>query len=191
MPEILVDGRDYFLRSFVRVRKRSQKRIEEASHHIGDRLLLELQSRQPRGKLDPLVMMGFSNRPARPSVRQGLVPIEEGWLPPQVRAVRGGAELSIWSRSYHIQFFTMMTGRPWLGTRHQKPIEARNYPFLWFYWRGPQMVRQSSPEGFTPESDFAKDAFDATDAFTRRETGNALRMSVVEVWKSLWTRTTQ
>ena len=138
-----------------------RNRMEDAEE-VSRRLLAELRSRQPIGKEDQ-----FANafprwrQEKRPSVRQGLVPIEEGWRL-NVRGSPTGPILEIGSESEHLKYFTLWTGRSWLGTHKGRPQVAKNAKTLAFWWRGEgHWQKSANGGGFTPSTDFIQDSYDA------------------------------
>lgn len=168
--------------------RRSEVELDRASESIGRRFLQAMIQRQPDGSKnpDPMVTKGLLNRHPRPSIRQGNIPISQGWVGPTVekpstweRVVR------IKSRSPHMHYFTTWTGRSYLGTRGGKPIVAKRAKTLAFWWMGearfPRAVYEH--EGFRPDSDFVQDAWDSLDGYIMAEKRRVAGL-VVETMKS-------
>lgn len=139
----------------------AQRRREYARNALPE-FLDELKDRQPIGEDDPYVdAFPLWRTERRPSVRQGLVPIEQGWSG-QVVDTNRGARIEISSSSEHLQYFTRWTGRDWLGTRKGTQV-AQNARTLAFWWRGQGWWPKSARGGgFRPQSDFVQDAYNST-----------------------------
>jgi len=139
------------------------KEREDDAVEISQRFIAELKQRQPVGENDPFAAaFPDQNREPRPSIRQGLIPIEDGWRMNVHRGERGPS-IVVSSDSEHLKYFTTWTGkRSYLGTRKRNPQVAHNAKTLAFWWNGaghwPVSARGG---GFTPESDFVQDAYDA------------------------------
>jgi len=144
-----------------RIERDSDRKLQEIAERVGNRFLDDLKEAQPIGQSDELVLRGLVNRPARPSVRLGLVPIQEGWIGPSVSAPKVGQRVvTINTQSEHLKFFTLWTGRTHLGTKKGKPQVARNGRSLAFWWNGQaHLVKSAHGGGFVPKSDFVQDAW--------------------------------
>ena len=156
----------------------------EAARNALPIFLAELQERQPVGEDDPFVAAyPFVRRSARPSVRQGLIPIELGWHGSVVETERG-ARIEIDSDSEHLKYFTTWTGRRYLGTKKGKPQVARNAKTLAFWWNGSgHWPVAAQGGGFTPDSDFVQDAYNAAKKHWMRPTSleaREARLYIVE-----------
>jgi len=160
---------------------------EEEAQHTLDEFMSELRERQPDGSknLDPLAnyvtASGYKfNREPRPSIRQGIVPISEGWQATIERTLLGH-RIRISSSSDHLKYFTLWTGRDYLGTDEHR-IAARNKRTLAFWWKGhPNWPQSVWHKGFTPKTDFVDDAFLATKEDASSRMKRAMRRAVVDI----------
>lgn len=187
MPEIIKDNRAAFSRMFGAVDRLAARNVESVARETADRFFRRIMEKQPIGKPDPLVEAKLSDRPIRPSVRHGTVPISEGWLggPAVVRQDERTVDIILSSQSQHVKFFTMLTGRSHLGTTASE-VTATQAEFLHFMWRGIEFKSKSSnPKGFTPASDFIKDAWVETSDFMLRLLGDSLHTSLLAVAKRI------
>jgi len=155
-----------------RVSKNTEKKLSGIAGRVGDWFLDALKERQPVGKNDTFASkFPDQNREPRPSLRQGLIPIEQGWVGPTVTAPGSGQRVvTISTNSEHLQFFTTWTGRRHLGTHEGKPQVARNAKTLAFWWQGEGHWPKSAQGGvFIPDSDFVQDAWLATKPYLEEE----------------------
>ena len=149
----------------------ARKKRRELAREALPIFLAELQERQPVGEDDPFVAaFPMVRRSRRPSVRQGLIPIELGWHGSVVETNRG-ARIEITSDSEHLQYFTTWTGRRHLGTRKRDPQVARNAKTLAFWWQGEgHWPNAAQGGGFVPDTDFVQDAYNETKKYWERST---------------------
>lgn len=148
-----------------RAKANQDRKLGEIAEQVGDLLLENLRKHQPIGKLDPYVEKFPGWRvEARPSVRQGLIPIERGWVGPDITSERpGNRVVTISTNSEHLKYFTMWTGRTKLGTDAGVQV-ARNAKTLAFWWRDQGWWPKSAKGGeFTPQTDFVQDAWNETE----------------------------
>lgn len=162
MPKILRDASNRLRNMFDRIMIGVERKAEESAEELAHKFFLEIQERQPDGSrnLDPMAVI--AERDPRPSIRQGLVPIAEGWMGgPEVYQHGLTTEIVLRSESEHVQFFTMMTGRPYLGTQGtgegQTAFNARTLAFWW--QGGPHYPVSVRAHGFNVQRDFIRDAW--------------------------------
>ena len=186
MPTITKDKRNAWSRMFSRVDTLMAEDVERIARETADRFFRSILTKQPVGKDDPLVEAGLSSRPLRPSVRHGTVPIGQGWLggPQVTRSSPKTVDIILSSESAHVKYYTMMTGRRWLGTTGSD-VTATQADFLHFMHGGQvwkvMKGRSVSPGGFTPSSDFIKDSWDEASAFAMKTLGQSTRITLLKV----------
>jgi len=152
-------------------------KLDLAAKNISTRFMTAIQRLQPVGSNDDGMGRG------RPSLRLGNKPIENGWLDsPRIENDGPGARtIEIVSESPHIEFFTLWTGRPWLGTKPGKDIVMRD-KLLAFWWMGQahymERVRGADRNGFIPAIDFMEAAYRQTEPFIWQQLGNVMRFSL-------------
>lgn len=144
----------------------AEAQLDRAADAIGKELMRQIWITQPVGGPDPM-----PGRSERPSIRQSHAPIEAGWLDsPRINDPGIGTRtIEIVSESPHVRFFTMWSGRPYLGTKPGADIVAVNAERLAFWWmngaRFPKVVPGENRKGFTPSTDFMEVAYGATEPF--------------------------
>jgi hypothetical protein len=164
--------------------------LEEITPEIAKLYMRKLREKQPIGKIDPLYDL-WPHRNARPSIRQGLTPIESGWLPPTIRKEGGGARIiRIQSESWHIQFFTKMTGRNYLGTKVTQPQRPTGGKKTLYFW-GNRLNREVWPQmthapGFKPKTDFVKEAADEVGREIHNEGMARLKVTLIQSARGLF-----
>lgn len=139
--------------------KSRQQKTYEALDSGMDIFMAKVRQCQPKGKLDPLVLAGLSDRDERPSVRQGHKPIEQGW-DWSVYKVDRGAEATVGTVSPHIKFFTRWVTGGQLGAgTHLVPKTPKKRGYLHFWWRGAEHKWKQSRVGFVVQEDFMQKAY--------------------------------
>lgn len=178
MVEILVDNRDAFSAMFANIDVKLRKETNVLAEEVARDVFMEIMQRQPDGTKNPDPL-----RSERPSERQGLVPIEKGWLggPRLEHVVDNATDFVLRSESEHIEYFTNMMGRrQWLGTKNTRGIDADKAKYLRFWWMGREWrAKHVDHRGFTPTTDFVEDAWRATEPGARKKLRDTMRLSLI------------
>ena len=182
--QIQYDSREAFRRMFDAVDRKAREGIDEAAEEIGRDFFQQIMQRQPKWTGDdPL-------RNERPSVRQGLVPIHQGWMGgPRIEHVQpDSVDIVLKSRSQHVQYFTSVMGkRQWLGTRHQRGVWAgKNYDTLRFWFLGREFrAKAVDHRGFRVAEDFVALARDSILPQANQKVGDTMRVALLSSAKEV------
>jgi hypothetical protein len=166
----------------------AERQADIASQEIAERIFRAVVAVQPDGSknLDEFSFHFPQFRPEpRPSIRQGNVPIAQGWVGNRVEVARlpGSRELTLKSRSAHVTYFTRWVGGMLGSDLGERVTTARNKKYLAFWFGGgPQFARQTT-SSVRPQQDFMQIAWDSVKDWIRQRTRRFGRFVLTEPFK--------